>query len=98
MSNPAGPNKSRTHNKEKDLEEIAKMVIVCGLPYNFPSHPDFIHYIQEMVLQGILLKMLFFIIKLNIVIIFVAYFDGKFSITSDMGRSVNDNDYYYSLD
>ncbi|KAG5596010.1 hypothetical protein H5410_037242 [Solanum commersonii] len=46
-SNPGGPLTQRKYNKERDRENLAKMVSVCGLPYSFPSHLDFIEYIQQ---------------------------------------------------
>uniref|UniRef100_A0A3Q7FH44 HAT C-terminal dimerisation domain-containing protein n=1 Tax=Solanum lycopersicum TaxID=4081 RepID=A0A3Q7FH44_SOLLC len=46
-SNPSGPLTHRTYNKDRDRENFAKMVVVCGLPFSFGEHPGFIAYIRE---------------------------------------------------
>ena len=76
-SNNGGPLPQRKYNKERDRENLVKMVYVCYLLYSFPSRPGFIKYIQQIivllleVLQKILLNMMFLYIKVNIVNIFV---------------------------
>ena len=43
---PATGHIAKKYNKLRDREEIAKMVVVGCLPFNFPSSDAFIHYIQ----------------------------------------------------
>lgn len=47
MSNSNVPSTHCTYSKERNHEELSKMIGVCGLPYDFSSCFDFSYYIQE---------------------------------------------------
>ncbi|KAG5631903.1 hypothetical protein H5410_003620, partial [Solanum commersonii] len=76
-SNPGGPLTQRKYNKERDRENLAKMISVCGLSYNFSSHPGLLNIFNKLIIliievfQEILVKSMFLYIKVNIVNIFV---------------------------
>ena len=45
MSNSVSWSTPPTYSKEKDRRELAKMVVVCSLPFSFPWYLDFVHFI-----------------------------------------------------
>ena len=79
------------------------MVVVCGLPFWFPSHSGFIHYIQKFynldyegiprsTIRSDLLK--YQKEYCHFLRCLFVYYDGRLSITYYMGRSPNGNDYF----
>ena len=101
-SNPSGPLTHRTYNKDRDRENFAKMVVVCGLPFSFGEHPGFIAYIHETYnpsFQGLsrsMVKRDIFEFQEKYCQYLRAYFelmDCRVAITTDMGRSPNGFDY-----
>ncbi|KAK4349560.1 hypothetical protein RND71_032315 [Anisodus tanguticus] len=90
------------YNKHRDREAISKLVVVEGLPFSFPSSPDFIHYIRDIynpAFNGfprstVKRDVYKFAHEYQQYLHFSLYhFNGKVSITSDIGRSTNDHDY-----
>ncbi|KAG5598794.1 hypothetical protein H5410_030164 [Solanum commersonii] len=87
ISNPSGPLTHRTYNKDRDRENFAKMVVVCGLPFSFGEHSGFIAYIRDTYNPSFKEKHCQYL---------RAYFkimDCRVAITTDMGRSPNGFDY-----
>ena len=73
-----------------------------GLPFSFPSSPDFIHYIRDIynpAFNGfprstVKRDVFKFAHEYQQYLRFSLYhFNGKVSSTSDIGRSTNDHDY-----
>jgi hypothetical protein len=92
----------RKYDKQKDRENIAKLVAVEGLPFSFPSSPGFIHYIRETynpAFNGfprstVRRDVFKFAHEYQQYLRYALYhFDGKVALTSDIGRSTNGNDY-----
>ena len=101
-SNPSGPLTHRTYNKDRDRENFAKMVVVCGLPFSFGEHPGFIAYIRETYnpsfkgLSRSMIKRDIFEFQEKHCQYLRAYFelmDCRVAITTDMGSSPNGFDY-----
>ena len=105
MFNPASRSTHRTYSKEKNCRELAKMVVVCGLTFSFPSHLGFFHNIRELynqdyegISRNTINSDLFKYQKeyCHFLCCLFAYYDCRLSITSDMGRNPNGN-YYFTL-
>ena len=101
MTNPASWSTHRTYSKEKNRRELAKMVVVCGLPFSFGEHPGFIAYIRDtynpsfISLSRGMVKRDIFEFQEKYCQFLRAYFkimDCKVVVTTDMGRSPNDFD------
>ncbi|KAG5606192.1 hypothetical protein H5410_027684 [Solanum commersonii] len=85
--NPSGPLTHQTYNKDRDRENFAKMVVVCGLPFSFGEHPGFIAYICDTYNPSFTEKHCEYL---------RAYFeimDCKVIVTTNIGRSPNGFDY-----
>ncbi|KAG5583025.1 hypothetical protein H5410_053652 [Solanum commersonii] len=100
--NPSGPLTHRTYNKDRDHENFAKMVVVCGLPFSFGEHPGFIAYIRDTYnpsfkgLSRSMVKRDIFEFQEKHCQYLRAYFeimDCRVAITTNMGRSPNGFDY-----
>ncbi|KAL3370645.1 hypothetical protein AABB24_007614 [Solanum stoloniferum] len=101
-SNPSGPLTHRTYNKDRDRENFAKMIVVCGLPFSFGEHPSFIAYIRDTYnpsfkgLSRSMVKRDIFEFQEKHCQYLRAYFeimDCRVATTTDMGRSPNGFDY-----
>ncbi|KAF3675216.1 Protein RAE1 [Capsicum annuum] len=103
MFKPAEASSSSTYSEDVDREKLAKMVVVMGLSFSFPSHPGFIHYIQRVYnpsfkdfprnsIKNDIFK--FQAEHCHFLRCLFGKFDGRISVTSDMGASVVGNDYF----
>ncbi|KAM3281158.1 hypothetical protein P3S67_028178 [Capsicum chacoense] len=99
---PAIGHVAKKYNKLRDREEIAKMVAVGCLPFSFPSSDAFIRYIQAIynpMFNGIpRTTCRSDIFRLHSQYCFylstlLKNIQCRLSLTSDLGRSVNKNDY-----
>ncbi|KAG5605561.1 hypothetical protein H5410_027053 [Solanum commersonii] len=97
---PIIPTRGKT--KDRDRENFAKMVVVCGLPFSFGEHPGFIAYIRDTYnpcfkgLSRSMVKRDIFEFQEKHCQYLRAYFeimDCRVAITIDMGRSPNGFDY-----
>ena len=101
-SNPTGPVTQRPYNRDRDRENFAKMIVVCGLPFNFGENEGFITYIRDTYnpsFEGFsrsMVKRDIFEFQEKHMQFLRSYFymmDCRAAITTDMGRSPNGNDY-----
>ncbi|KAG5609495.1 hypothetical protein H5410_020776 [Solanum commersonii] len=90
--NSSGPLTHQTYNKDRDRENFAKIVVVCGLPFSFGEHPSFIAYIRETYnpsFTGLSRGMK----HCQYLRAYFEIMNCKVVVTIDMGRSPNGIDY-----